>query len=195
MKTPVPPNTAGSKHTSRLNDYCLRPACESDLQGYLNGFFPMDPELIRLTGSRDDFTPREVAAFFRKCLTDPTRQDFLLIAPDGSVAGECVLNEIDNEARSANFRIAIFREEHRGKGLGQWMTRFVRDHAFETMKLHRLSLNVFSVNARAEHVYRKAGFRREGVLRDALRIDNAYADDILMAILEEEWRGIKEEET
>ena len=59
-----------------------------------------------------------------------------------------------------------------------------RDFAFEILKLHRLSLDVFSFNTRAEKCYLKAGFKREGVLRDAILNGNVYADDILMSILE-----------
>lgn len=57
-----------------------------------------------------------------------------------------------------------------------------RDFAFEELKLHRLELDVFSFNPRAEKTYLKAGFKREGVLRDAIIYDDKYADDILMSI-------------
>ena len=43
-------------------------------------------------------------------------------------------------------------------------------------------------------MYEKAGFRREGVLRDAVLSEETYADDILMAILEDEWWEIKKKE-
>ena len=61
----------------------------------------------------------------------------------------------------------------------------------EELKLHRLVLDVYSFNPSAEKVYLKAGFKREGVLRDAIMDDNKYADDILMSILEDEWRALK----
>lgn len=44
---------------------------------------------------------------------------------------------------------------------------------------------------RAEKCYLKAGFNREGVLCDAVLNGDEYADDILMSILEDEWREIK----
>ena len=43
----------------------------------------------------------------------------------------------------------------------------------------------------AEKTYLKAGFKREGVLKDAVKDGDQYADDILMAILEDEWRELK----
>ena len=54
-----------------------------------------------------------------------------------------------------------------------------------------MELDVFSFNPRARRVYEKAGFKVEGVLRDAMKDGDRYADDILMAILEDEWRALK----
>jgi hypothetical protein len=51
--------------------------------------------------------------------------------------------------------------------------------------------DVYSFNPRAEKTYLKAGFKREGVLKDAVKDGDQYADDILMAILEDEWRELK----
>ena len=53
---------------------------------------------------------------------------------------------------------------------------------------------MFSFNPRAIRAYEKAGFRREGVRRDAVRDGDGYGDDILMAILEDEWREVKARE-
>lgn len=50
---------------------------------------------------------------------------------------------------------------------------------------------MYSFNSRAETVYLKAGFKREGVLRDVIMDGAKYADDILMSILEDEWRTLK----
>lgn len=78
-----------------------------------------------------------------------------------------------------------------GKIIGSWATEVTRDFAFEELHLHRLELDVYSFNPRAEKVYLKAGFKREGILRDAVMDGGKYADDILMSILEDEWKLIK----
>lgn len=165
---------------------------EEALPYYRQNLNPLDPETTRLTGSPERFEEDAAVRFFLACISDPDRYDFLLHEPDGRILGEAVLNEIDWDVRSANFRIAIFHPEDRGKGTGSWMIRTVRDFAFETLKLRRLSLDVFSFNPRAEQAYLRAGFRREGVLRGAVRDGDGYADDILMAILEPEWRALRE---
>ena len=175
--------------------YILRPARREDAENYYQqNFHPFDPEVARLTGSPASFTRDEVINFFFRCLDDGSRYDFLILSPDGRIIGESVINEIDWDVRSANFRIAIFHSASCGKGIGSWAVRKTRDFAFEDLKLHRLELDVFSFNPRAEKAYQKAGFCREGVLRDAVRDGDVYGDDILMAILEDEWRVLKAQE-
>lgn len=175
--------------------FTLRSARHADAENYYQqNFNPLDVEVARLTGCKEVFSYDEVVNFFLKCLEADDRYDFLIIDPDGRIIGESVINEIDWEARSANFRICIFHPNGRGKGIGSWGVRMTRDFAFEQLKLHRLELDVFSFNARAEKAYLKAGFKREGVLRDAIWNGKEYADDILMAILEDEWRELQMEQ-
>lgn len=85
----------------------------------------------------------------------------------------------------------IFHPAERGRGIGSWAIKATRDFAFEKLKLHRLELDVFLFNPSAEKAYQSAGFKHEGVLRDAIWNGKEFADDILMAILEDEWKQIK----
>ena len=55
--------------------------------------------------------------------------------------------------------------------------------AFRDLNLRRLTIQVFATNARAERVYEKAGFVREGVLRGAAHIDGGYVDITVMGIV------------
>ena len=160
---------------------------------YEQNYCPLDKEVARLTGCKEVFTKDEVISFFLKSLEQDDRYFFLIIAPDGKIIGESVINEIDWDLRCANFRIGLFHTTERGKGIGSWATEVTRDFAFAELKLHRLELDVYSFNPIAEKVYIKAGFKREGVLRDAVLDGDKYADDILMSMLEDEWRTLKGE--
>jgi hypothetical protein len=62
-------------------------------------------------------------------------------------------------------------------------SRRVVDYAFDVAELHRLHLQVFDFNPRAQRAYEKCGFVREGVHRDALRWEGGWHDAISMAIL------------
>ena len=172
--------------------YLIRLAKAEDAANYYGqNYCPLDKEVARFTGCKEEFTEEEVTSFFLKSLDEDDRYFFLIIAPDGRIIGESVINEIDWDLRCANFRIGLYSMAERGKGIGTWATEVTRDFAFGELKLHRLELDVYSFNPRAEKAYVKAGFKREGVLRDAVRDGDAYADDILMSMLEDEWRAFK----
>lgn len=175
-------------NTWEKDGYLLRPARKEDAEGYSRNFTPLEPDIAHFTGCKESFSKEEVISFFCQCREDDSRRDFLLVSPAGEIIGESVLNEIDWEAKCANFRIAIFHRADCSRGLGSWMTEKALEYAFEVLKLHRVELDVFSFNPRAIRAYEKAGFRREGVRREAIPCEGGYADDILMAILEQEWR-------
>ena len=172
--------------------FVLRLAVKEDAEEYYNhNFNPLDREMVRLTGSKSSYTHDEVVEFFKKSIDSADRYDFVILAPDGHIIGESVINEIDEEVRSANFRICLFHSSEFGRGIGSWVIEKTLEFAFDDRKLHRVDLDVFSFNPRAIRAYEKAGFQREGVLRDAIKDGESYADDILMAILEDEWQSRK----
>ena len=58
--------------------------------------------------------------------------------------------------------------------------------------LHRVSLDVLSINPRAQALYESLGFRPEGRLRDIYRDGDTWADAIVMSILEDEYRALQD---
>ncbi|GHV97811.1 hypothetical protein lacNasYZ03_18970 [Lactobacillus nasalidis] len=180
------------KTTWQKDGFTIRLAKANDVDDYyLQNYCPLDKEVARLTGCKEEFTKEEVTSFFLKAIKETDRYFFLILDPAGKIIGESVINEIDWDLRRANFRICIFHPAARGKGIGSWAVEVNRDFAFDQLQLHRLELDVFSFNPRAEKAYLRAGFKREGVLRDAVLDQGRYADDILMAILEDDWRRLK----
>lgn len=181
-----------SEILGKKNGFLLRAAQKEDAQKYFRqNYDPLDGQVARLTGCNPHFSEDEVIRFFYNALADPDRYDFLIVTEEGNIIGESVINEIDWELRKANFRIAIFHSNICSKGIGSWAIEKTVDFAFENLHLHRLELDVFSFNKRAQKAYLKAGFKIEGVLKDAVKDGDQYADDILMAILEEDWKALK----
>jgi RimJ/RimL family protein N-acetyltransferase len=83
--------------------------------------------------------------------------------------------------------IAIGDLKMASKGLGTEAIRLMLDYGFRTLNLHRIELFVHDFNERAQKAYKKLGFVEEGRKREALYSDGKYHDEILMAILKEEW--------
>ncbi len=63
--------------------------------------------------------------------------------------------------------------------------------AFEQLGLNRVELEVYAFNPRAVRTYEKAGFRRDGVRRQALYRDGKFHDIYLMGILREDWDALQ----
>ena len=174
------------------NGFTMRLAKKEDAEEYYaQNFCPLDKDVVRFTGCKEEFSKEEVISYFYKSINENSRYFFLIIAPDGRIVGESIINEIDWRLRCANFRIAIFHPLEREQGIGSWATEATCDFAFQELKLHRLELDVYSFNPRAEKVYSKAGFRKEGLRRDAIMDGEKYADVIIMAMLEDEWKKRK----
>lgn len=168
--------------------FVIRSLVLDDIDMYYDlNFNPLDFEVARMTGGPSSFDRQTVSSYLVNCIHATDRYDFVIVNPKGNIIGEVVINEIDNEVLSANFRIAIFQRGAHGQGIEQWATEVIQDFAFRELKLNRLELEVFAFNTKGLHVYKKSGFIQEGVLREA-HIDNgAYTDIILMSILRSDW--------
>ncbi|OQO92415.1 GNAT family N-acetyltransferase [Saccharomonospora piscinae] len=171
----------------------LRPVSVTDVPGLLTML--ADPEVQRLTGTHralESGREREQAEWWYATRADhDDRLDLAITAREsGEYLGEVVLSELDTHNRSCAFRIALAGSRHLGRGYGTEATRLVLAHAFDTVGLHRIELEVFAFNPRAIHVYEKAGFRWEGTRRQALRWDDEWIDAYVMAVLAHEWRAL-----
>ena len=105
----------------------------------------------------------------------------------GELIGECGLYRIDHFNRRCELGIAIGRE-YWGKGFGQDAVRTLVDYAFDHLNLNRVALQVLADDPRAVTAYRKAGFSEEGRLRQQAWVNGAFADELLMAVLREDWQ-------
>jgi RimJ/RimL family protein N-acetyltransferase len=149
-----------------------------------------DAESMRLTGTQQTFTFEQIQQYCQRVAQADDRADYaitLQAAP--TYLGEVVLNQIDWQNRSASFRIALASEKLFGRGYGTEATRLILDYGFQQLKLHRIGLEVYDFNPRAQHMYEKVGFVQEGMLRDVLLWDGVYHSAIVMSILENEYRN------
>ncbi|MBD8059883.1 GNAT family N-acetyltransferase [Cellulomonas sp. JH27-2] len=148
-----------------------------------------DPEGKRQTGTTATFTRESIAAWCASRASAKGRYDFAVTANgDDSFRGEIVLNEVDEGRRCANLRLSM-GPTYRGRGYGTEGIQLVLGFAFDGIGLHRVELDVLSINARAKSLYENLGFRVEGRKRDAYRDGDGYCDAIVMAILEDEYRA------
>lgn len=76
------------------------------------------------------------------------------------------------------------RASEAGKGHGLNMLQEVKEYARNNGFL-RIELSVATINERAIHLYEKAGFVKEGVMKNFtyLKSENKFLDEVLMAFL------------
>ena len=96
---------------------------------------------------------------------------------------------IDTRNRLAEIGLFIGPRKYWNKGYGRDILRTLLCYGFETLNLNRIQLRVMEFNARAIHLYEKAGFVREGSMREAHFYKGRYWDMLLFSILRREWEA------
>jgi RimJ/RimL family protein N-acetyltransferase len=181
----------------------LRQPVPDDLAARLE--VPADPELNRMYGGSGD--PKPVTAEgVRTMLAGITDQDTATVrhfviatrvwpdgrpidAPDGRYVGHIRLHDLSWHDRRARMAMGIYDRRFWSHGYGTEALRLLLRHAFEELALHRVDLRVLAYNARAIRSYEECGFVREGVERERALVDGVWHDDVIMAILEQEYRA------
>ncbi len=79
---------------------------------------------------------------------------------------------------------------HRNGGNGTEALRLALRYAFGDLGLHKVYLRVLDYNVRAIRAYEKCGFVREGIERESANVAGEWHDDVMIAILEPEYRTL-----
>jgi [ribosomal protein S5]-alanine N-acetyltransferase len=166
---------------------------------------PRDPEENRMyggDGTPKGFTRAEVeeglAQIAEQNLANGRRfviaarvwpDDRPIADPDGRFIGHTRLTFISLKDRHARLVIGIFDRRFWSHGYGTEAIRLILRYGFDNLGLHRVDLFVLEINHRAIRCYEKCGFVREAVLRETIQIDSVWSNDLLMSILEDEYRA------
>lgn len=102
--------------------------------------------------------------------------------------GMIAYNRVDTVDRSTDIDIVIGDPAYRDRGYGTDAIRAFLGFLFDTVGLHRVWLGTYDHNVRAQRAYEKAGFIREGVMRQSSWVDGRWVNDVIYGILEHEFR-------
>ncbi|KAG6333002.1 hypothetical protein ID866_6093 [Astraeus odoratus] len=103
----------------------------------------------------------------------------------GEFVGQAMIT-VDPVNREGVFGICLL-PKFWNKGYGTEATRYMVDYSFRWFDLQRISLSVWASNTRARTVYKKVGFKIEGIKRRSAGTSNSRGDILFMGILYEEW--------
>ena len=165
----------------------LRPPVERDKQDRLAA--GRDPEFRRMVGGEPTDCPPltmpEVEQWYQQLCHLPLNW---VIEAEGCCIGVARLLALNRANRRARYAIGIFSPKYRDRGYGAEATRLVLRYAFEELGFHRIELRVLAFNHRAIACYKKCGFIEEGLERDTALIGGEWHSDVLMSVLEQEYR-------
>ena len=152
-----------------------------------------DPEIARLARYQaTPMRPEEIERFFAGRVAGP---ESLAMAvhekATDRLVGTCAFSQLDGDNGSALYHITIGEADAWGHGFGTEATRLMVDHAFGTLGLHRIALNVFEFNERAIRAYRRVGFLVEGRSRESIWRDGRWWDELAMSILVSDWKAAR----
>lgn len=166
----------------------LRGLGRADLEGpyfhWLN-----DREVTRwmLTGMFPN-TEQAMVRFWEGQTQSPSDLLFAICLADGDRhVGNIGLHRIHWVCRSAEIGILLGEREVWGKGVGSEALRLVIEYAFVRLNLNRLYAGAVAKNVGSTRLFEKAGFSREGLMREAYFVDGAYEDCVTLSLLRREW--------
>jgi RimJ/RimL family protein N-acetyltransferase len=167
----------------------LEPFTEADIDRLL-GWITSPEEHFLWTAHGFEY-PLTREAFRELVRVSAERGDRLLfkavLPGEREPVGHIELGAIDSRNRSLRIGRVLLDPAARGRGLGAEMMRAALALAFDRLQMHRVELGVFDVNLCAIACYERAGFRHDGVRREAYRTPEGYWSEIVMSVLAPEW--------
>ncbi len=119
----------------------------------------------------------------------PERGRCFIIEVDDLPVGMINYNRVDTSGRSTDIDVLVGEAGFRECGYGTDAIRAFLAFLFDDVGLHRVWLSTYDYNARAQHVYEKLGFVREGIMRQSDLVNGRWVDSVIYGILEDEFRS------
>jgi len=172
----------------------LRPSNESDIDDIFNGC--QDPLIPKFTTVPSGYTIDHAIEFVR---SDPfsfaERREIRFVIEHGNgddkkFAGVISLHTINIKNHTAE--IGYWMEKSmRGKGIATTAAMMITDYGFATLGFRRIDGLVDADNEASQKVLMKAGFEREGILRNKVtREDSRQIDMALFATTNTAWKPL-----
>lgn len=140
-----------------------------------------DPETERMLGGFS--FPVSMEGQIKWIGSQTGRNDILrcIVAPKEDEAcglGTVILSDIDYVNGVAQVHIKMDKEKGRGQGYGTDAINAIVDYAFRELRLHCVYADVLDYNIPSHKLFKKCGFRKDGVLRSRVFKGGRFVDVI-----------------
>jgi RimJ/RimL family protein N-acetyltransferase len=153
-------------------DFLLELLNEDDVVENLAVVRPRDREGLAAEIERSQAEPQEFGRF--------------VIEVDGEPAGLMGFEVSNRRSRIANLGSLAVHPYFRGRHLADEAARLFQRHLIHDHGYHRLQLEIYGFNDRAQRHAERAGFVREGVRRNAYRRNDEWVDGVIYGLVEED---------
>ena len=153
-------------------DFVLELMTHEDVEPYMAVIRPRDREGVLAEIERSQAEPGEYGRF--------------VIELDGRRAGLMGFEVANRRNRIANLGSLAVHPDFRGRRLADAASRLFQRHLIFDLDYHRLQLEVYGFNERAQVHAERAGFVREGVRRKAYHRHGEWVDSVIYGLLRED---------
>jgi RimJ/RimL family protein N-acetyltransferase len=153
-------------------DFLLELMTHEDVEPYMAVIRPRDREGLLEEIERSQSEPQEFGRF--------------VIEVDGRLAGLMGFEVANRRSRIANLGSLAVHPEFRGQRLADRAARLFQRHLIFDLGFHRLQLEIYGFNERAQSHAERAGFVREGVRRKAYWRNDDWVDGVIYGLVRED---------
>jgi RimJ/RimL family protein N-acetyltransferase len=156
--------------------FLLEVLTDDDVQPFLGrgGAFDEDGVLAEL--EQQEREPDAFGRFVIEVLQDG----------DWRKAGTLGFERVNRRSRIAQLERLAVHPAFRGRRLADDAARLFQRHLIFDLDFHRVQMEIYGFNERAQRHAERAGFVREGVKRKAYRRDEGWVDGVLYGLVRED---------
>ena len=121
-----------------------------------------------------------------KVAQDPERGGVMVVELEGERAGAMVWELTNRRSGIVHVSGLAVHPRFRGRRVADEAARLFQRHLIHERGFHRIELEVYGFNERAQRHAERSGFVREGVKRQAYRHGDGWADGVLYGLVAED---------
>jgi RimJ/RimL family protein N-acetyltransferase len=125
----------------------------------------------------------------QKVAQDPETGGVMIVEVDGEPAGAMAWDLHSRHSRIVRVSGLAVDPRFRGRHLADDAARRLQHHLIRERGFHRIELEIYGFNERAQRHAERSGFVREGVKRKAYLHDGGWVDGVFYALVEEDLDG------
>jgi RimJ/RimL family protein N-acetyltransferase len=150
-------------------DFLVGLVTDADVEPFLGAVSAREPATMRREVERSEREPHDFGRF--------------VIEVDGERAGAMGFELVNRRSRVAHLERLAVHPSFRGRRLADEAARLLQHHLVVDLGFHRLELEIYGFNERAQRHAERAGFAREGVRRRSYWRHGGWTDGVLYGLV------------